>query len=282
MPVRLRPDLEEEFEALLDGNDLLRDFYAWVDSMNATYVSPHVALSAEGMIAAQYHIPEIGPAVMTLYQHAIGLRATLLLNECIHALNDDRMYSFVLTARSLLETGAGVVHYLGKLTEHAEAFPKDPAQALEFIRTLDMGITGSRFAWSDFVKGGASREALREQYAQTAKVASPASPTNVAGMVEKLERKLKATFPALGGTTNMAYAMLSDMCHPAVGGNLLIWSLDEERIVITGSYDLPKRKLLIKTVLPTLLICGGIILPAFEEMSALLETITTPFKDLPP
>lgn len=280
IPVRLNPDLEAEFKSLRDGEALLRGFYEWVDSMNATFVAPHTALSEQGMIAAKYQIPQIGRGVMEWYQRVVGLRATHLLNECVHALNENRMYSFVLTARALIEMGAGVAHYLAVLSDHADAFAKDPGRVLDFIKTLDTAITGSRFQWSDFTKGGTEREALREKYAKRMKVESATGPANVMTMIEKLERRLSAA--ECGGTAAMIHAMLSDVCHPAVGGNLLLWSLDGDRMVISGDYDLSKRRVLVTTIVPALYICAAIIGPAFADMDALVARVTAPFGAGPP
>ena len=79
---------------------------------------------------------------------------------------------------------------------------------------------GGRFDWVRWLLGGADVHALIAEYADEKAGPSPVPVKNVLDFVRALDDAVAAEEPPRGAI-RAVYALLCDVCHPAVGGYML-------------------------------------------------------------
>ena len=167
---------------------------------------------------------EILQVQITTVQTLHGKRLAEQLLDCIHALNEKRLYQLALSTRSVIEVVASLVSFETKVSALLIKGITTQSES-DFLNDLiDKAIRGGRFDWTKWLRDD-SRSKLVEAYAEYARGAKEPKPeieqTNVLTMVRSLGKRMSEQNPADEGLVELVYGLLSDICHPAAGGNIL-------------------------------------------------------------
>jgi hypothetical protein len=150
-------------------------------------------------------------------------RLTALLSSLVDHVNARRLLDCALAARAAMEFAGSLAFYERKLRQVFD--PKSaPVHQVEALTTIvDSAIRGGRFDWAPFIKGGADLKALVSEYSKkdSKPAAPPVSVKNTLDFVTALEESVVAQESSNAGAARTLYAVLCDICHPAVGGHLL-------------------------------------------------------------
>jgi len=210
------------------------------------------ALHAAGRPTAEYQ-----RAFAETFRRLLALRAAELSRAAVKALNERRLLGFALNARALLESAAVAAYYLARLKTALEAVPIDQNEVLTVLR---MGLTGSRFDWRGLFRDPGAVDECVAAYASGAPqlVASPA--TNILTMLNALARRLEELQVGSGAQMHFAYALLSDVAHPAFGSHLVYFQTTEPLLSVGA-----------EPADATLLGLSSIVLPRYALACSALE-----------
>ena len=265
-PVRLDAQLVADlpggpdFERVVSMVNDLAEFYLMAAGDAFGVLSP-VELHARGF-------GEVASARSRLlfFCRLLYLRAAELLPSAVRAVNESRLISFALATRGLLETAAVAGYHAECLAieEGATALPGD------YLNRLRAAVLAGRFDWQRYFADPAARLRLIEAYdANPGDQQPPDAARNIVTMVDKLGRRLGRTIPKARGTIHFDYALLSDICHPSAGSNL---------IFLAGSEPQMRAELVPQRV--TLLGLATLLLPCLAYSGAALKGILAELEEL--
>jgi hypothetical protein len=180
--------------------------------------------NAETMRTMNASLVETLQAHISAAQVSAGRRIAALLVDTIDLVNRRRLLASMLTLRGFLELVASVVYFERRVVERLVTGLSTQEELDAVLDDFRRALQGSRFDWGRWWTGGASVTTLVEDYRNAKKGDLPTADivqTNVATMIDHLEKAVTAVDPAAKGRVIMLYGMLSDMCHPAVGGDML-------------------------------------------------------------
>lgn len=164
---------------------------------------------------------------ITFLQVSLARRLTALLVSLIDHINAMRLLDAALSTRACIELAGAIVYYEKRITALLTAGICTQEQMDRFNDIVEKAIRGGRFDWIRWVRGGADLQRLIREYAD-----ENANPTvrvrvkNVWDFVKCLDEAVATEEPPLG-TIRTVYALLSDICHPAVGGYMLYLSVPQ-------------------------------------------------------
>ncbi|MFO0710812.1 MAG: hypothetical protein U0353_13280 [Sandaracinus sp.] len=162
---------------------------------------------------------------ITSIQTSLGRRAATLLCDTIALANQRRALAMMLTLRGFVELVAALVHFETRTTAKLAKGISTQAEMDELMAHLRRAGRGSRFDWQRWWMEGEDRKSLVEQYGKLKKPIDAPKPEveqiNVMTMIDHLDSEVSSLDPAAKGRVYLLYSMLSDMCHPAQGGDLL-------------------------------------------------------------
>jgi hypothetical protein len=154
-------------------------------------------------------------------QTSLARRLTDLLVGLIGHINDARLLEAALNTRACMELAGALVYYERQLTSLLTTGISTPAQMAQFNEVVKKATKGGRFDWARWLLGGADIHVLVAEYADaSAKPTSPVQIKNALDFVKALDDSVAAEEPP-PGAIRAAYALLCDVCHPAVGGYML-------------------------------------------------------------
>jgi len=210
-----RPDLQ----AVITKVHELTDFF--MNDAAADFAVPAPTL----LRAKGAKNPAVASSRLSFFRRLLTLRSASLISEAIPALNEARLLSFALAARGLLETAAlGAYH--GPKLEIALVATDLPGGYMDSLRAA---VMSSRFDWVKYLSDHATRQKMIDEYSSAPREQAPADQaTNVFTMVDRLADRLEGVMPRARGIVHLDYALLSDLCHPAAGSNL---------VFLTGASD---------------------------------------------
>lgn len=164
---------------------------------------------------------------ITFLQVSLARRLTALLVSLIDHINAMRLLDAALSTRACIELAGAIVYYEKRITALLTAGISTQEQMERFNDIVQKAIRGGRFDWIRWVRGGADLQTLITEYAdENANPTSPIRVKNVLDFVKCLDESVATEEPP-PGTIRTVYALLSDICHPAVGGYMLYLSVPQ-------------------------------------------------------
>ncbi len=259
-----RPDFANVFSTIHDLGDR---FSSWARS-DVSVVSPTV-LREKGASAAS-----VARAKVMFFHRLLVLRTAALVEDAVRSLNESRLVSFALATRGLLETAAFAAYHCGKLGMTAEAvtLPED------YEERLRAAVFASRFDWLRFFTDHVARIALVDAYdADPRKQEPEVKAVNPITALDALGARLKPQVEKARGIVHRDYALLSDICHPSAGSQLLFFAGSEPRM----KADLVPPRLTVVGIAEQLLPCLAYSMSVVMEVLADLEEIDERLGKLP-
>ena len=197
---------------------------ALIASFTKTHLVPWRVANAETARQMNATVVEAIQANVSAVQVSTGRRVATLLNDTVDLVNRRRLLASMLTLRAALELAASVVYFERRIVERLTKGISTQAELDALLEEVRRALQGGRFDWGRWWKGGADVAALVQEYRDAKKGAVPTAEivqTNVVTMIDHLERAATDLDPAAKGRVTMLYGLLSDMCHPAAGGDML-------------------------------------------------------------
>jgi len=228
---------------------------------------------------AQLELLPLGPVVRMFMRQAqlnFGRRLWTLLDDFIHLTNASRPYALAMVARALIETTAKLVHFREKCRPLENRVETDEAKIRAFLTEIDKVVYGSRFDWASLLK---SPQTLIDSYGKSMKKSLPArvEATNVITLVESLNKRHAQEFDEVG-MVGFLYSYLSDLVHPAAGGDMLVIRPAPGLPGVVRFGATPTREsirfLLLKAAVPSAEICCRHML-ALSQLTPLIEGFTS-------
>lgn len=218
-PVRLDDQLlaelpkNEAFEGVVKTIHDLGDFFLKSAGDGFDVPAPsEIAPGAGASVAARSRL---------MYFHRLLiLRTAALLSDAVRSMNEDRLLTFALCTRGVLETAAAGAYHAQRLAVDPEA----TALPYDYWQRLRGAVLASRFDWLRFFNNPAERVAMIHAYDDDPKKLLPPDPAaNVLTMLDVLGARLRASVNKARGHVLHDYALLSDLSHPSAGSNLVFF-----------------------------------------------------------
>lgn len=216
---------------------------------------------------------------LRFFRRLLVLRGAELLRDSVGAMNESRLVSFALAARALLETAAVAVYHAERLgiDDGATSLPGD------YNDRLRAAVLAGKFDWRKFLADPASRLALIDAYdADFKKQQPPDAAKSVVVMVDELGVRLGKVVPKGRGRVHFDYALLSDMCHPSAGSNLIYLAEADPSL---RAELLPQRVTLLgiaTVLLPCVAYSAHTLVDVLGELDGLADRLGTPALASPP
>lgn len=164
---------------------------------------------------------------ITFLQVSLARRLTALLVSLIDHINAMRLLDAALSTRACIELAGAIVYYEKRITALLTAGISTQKQMERFNDIVQKAIRGGRFDWIRWVRGGADLQTLITEYAdENANSTSPIRVKNALDFVKCLDESVATEEPP-PGIIRTVYGLLSDICHPAVGGYMLYLSIPQ-------------------------------------------------------
>jgi hypothetical protein len=164
---------------------------------------------------------------ITYIQVSLARRLAALLVSLIDHINGVRLLDAALSTRACLELAGALVYYEQRITALMTTGVSTPHEMDRLNDIVRKATRGGRFDWVRWLSGGADLQALIAEYAvEGAKPRSPMQGKNVTDFIDALDSAVAAEEPP-PGAIRAVYALLCDLCHPAVGGYMLYVSLPQ-------------------------------------------------------
>lgn len=205
-------------------------------------------------------------AKLQFFHRLMVLRATELVQEAVRCMNESRLVSFALAARALLETAAFAAYHVSRLAvpEDATALPEG------YEERLRAAVFASRFDWLKFFTDHAARLKLIDAYdADPGKQESPVKAVNPLTALDALGRRLKPHAAKARGIVHRDYAMLSDICHPSAGSQLIFFAGAEPHMRADLVPQRPTVLGIAEQFLPTVALSAQALVDVLAELELL-------------
>ena len=216
---RLDPQLVAELPSLPEFKSVLTSIHELVDFFSAAAADPFSVGAPSEFHARNIGGPPVAMSKLLLFNRLLYVRTAELMPAAIRALNESSLVMFAQATRGVLETAA-VATYHAKQLEIEDGATALPTGYDDRIRAA---VLSSRFNWRRLlVEDPNARLALIDAYnVDPDGQVPPDAAKNIVTMVEKLARRIGEVVPKGRGVVRFDYALLSDMCHPSVGSNLI-------------------------------------------------------------
>ena len=205
----------------------LRGLEKGAEAFVGRYRLPLALASHEARRKGGATVVETIQAAITGFQFDCGRRMADLLEDIIVLVNGKRVLAAVLAARGFIELCAAAAYLEEGLVGRAVAGIRNQQDLDEVTSLLDTMRVGSTFDWERFLGTEERRRDLLEAYAKGDKEGvKPAHfRRNVETMLKVLDRRFAKVDPGRKGYAVAFHSMLSDICHPAVGGTMLYFDV---------------------------------------------------------
>lgn len=160
---------------------------------------------------------------LTSLRFSYGRRLATLYCDAIDSINRRRVLLGALALRSFIEFTGGLLHFEKRITPKIRHGIDTQAQLDELMAIFRTALHGGRFNWEQFL--GGDMNALISAYGSAAshnqEPAADIRQKSTAHFVSEAEEQVTKRWPNRAGIVRLVYAVLSDVCHPSRGGDLL-------------------------------------------------------------
>lgn len=214
-------------------------------------------------------------------QIAYGRRLATVYCDAVEAISRRRLLLASLALRAYLELTGALTHFEQRLTRRLVEGVSTQEQMDEVNKLLRVGLLGGRFDWEPFLRGGSAMDQLIDHYAKakdhehepSQAVVQKSSGTFVA----ELEKQIGKHWPAHKGKVRALYAILSDMCHPSVGGDLLFAEIPQRAGWIehrAEPHDEVLKDFVRRIALPVLLDISQVTFGSLKRIESVAESLS--------
>lgn len=152
--------------------------------------------------------------------------------DSVDSLARRRLHLASLALRAYLELTGAHLYFEQRLTKRLVDGVSTQEQMDEVNGLLRVGVLGGRFDWSPFFQGGDPMEQLIAEYAKAKdhehEPSQDIRQKSPAVFVSEVEKHFAKQWPMHKGKIRAIYAMLSDICHPSVGGDLFFAEISQQ------------------------------------------------------
>lgn len=194
------------------------------------------------------------------------LRGTELVQEAVRCMNESRLVAFALAARGMLETAAFAAYHIHHLAiaDGSTALPEG------YDDRVRAAVFGSRFNWLKHLSDHAARLALIDGYDADPDKQEPAvRAVNVLTALDALGRRLKPLDAKARGLVRRDYALLSDMCHPSAGSQLIFFAGPEPQLRAELTPWRPTLLGIAEQLLPTVALSAQALVDILSDLEEL-------------
>ncbi len=157
--------------------------------------------------------------------------------DAVDALSRRRLHLAALALRAYVELTGALLHFDRRLSALLTKGIRNQDDMTKLHNLLKQGLTGGRFDWTAYAKGGADMERLLRDYASAKnhddEPTQSVRQKSTGAFVEALEIDVAKRWPPHAGKVRAIYAMLSDICHPSVGGDLFFVDVPQKEDCIS-------------------------------------------------
>lgn len=164
---------------------------------------------------------EIIQAAIGLFQLLNGRRFAEHLSDLIWALNRRRLYTAALVTRALIELASSIVYVEVKVTSALRSGIRTQEDLRTLLNVFERAVRGGTIDWARWLMGGETRRQIMEEYAEGKRPRASLMQARVGEMKNFLDERLAASSPESKGLIHLIYGILSDICHPSAGAQLL-------------------------------------------------------------
>lgn len=199
----------------------LHEFQEGVQKFWATYSVGIMIAADETVVVEGGTIEESFQLRLTYVQVSLARRLTELLVNLVDHINNIRLLDAALGLRACLELAGALVYYEKRLMSLLTSGISTQEQMDRFNDIIKKATRGGRFDWDRWFLQGADLQALIAEYAdENTKPTSPIPVKNVFDFIKALDESIATEEPPRG-IIRAVYGLLSDICHPAVGGYMI-------------------------------------------------------------
>jgi hypothetical protein len=213
-------------------------------------------------------------------QMSFGRRLGTIYQDAVHALGRRRLHLGALALRAYVELGGALSLYESRLSRMLVKGIVDQPSLDDLMKVIREAVGGGRFDWAPFFEGGAAADELLKRYADASSVEK--EPTqeirqrSVATFVSHLDERFAEDHPRHSGRIRVLYAMLSDIGHPAFGGDLFFAEVPQEPGWITHRaepHDDVVRDFVRRIALPVLLDVATLVATELKRLGSLADSL---------
>lgn len=169
---------------------------------------------------------------MARMQVSYGRRLATLYCDAVDSIARSRLHLASLALRAFLELTGAHLYFEQRLRKFLVAGISTQEEMDKINELIRTALLGGRFDWKPFFVGGAAMEQLLAEYAKArdhlTEPPAEIKQKSPAAFVKELEKHVATQRPDQKGMVRAIYAMLSDICHPSRGGDLLFTEIPQE------------------------------------------------------
>jgi len=262
--------IENSFLAIeRNANDLYRVYY-----MPTARIAQ---LGAKKAMGATF-IEELQAAISS-FQILTGKRLAEQYVSLIELLNHRRLYAAALTTRAIIEVTASVVYFDASIIPSLTKGIRSRQEMDDLAALIEKHLRAGRFDWKRWLGESKFRDELIKEYADKKDEPKPEIlQTNVVTMIKYLDDRVSLKDQSQKGMIKLIYAVLSDICHPAVGAHILLLanrSADGWYVADSEPTDELLRWYCLNTTVPVLERIHDVIKDCFYRLRYVAETLQT-------
>lgn len=266
---------------LAGGDDKLRSGLAQVER-NAQQFSDHYCVASTFPAQQDPSIPVVQQlwTDIAALQISYGRRLATMYCDSVDSLGRGRLHLAALGLRAFLELTGALLVFEQRITKRLLAGVGEQQELEEVNQLLRVGILGGRFHWAPFAQGGGAMDQLVTDYAKAKK--DEDEPTqdvrqkSTAAFVAELEKVFARHWPEHKGKVRVLYAVLSDICHPSLGGDLLFVDLSQSVGVVkhrAEPHDEMLRDFVRRIALPILLDVSQLTVWSLKRLGQVADSL---------
>lgn len=209
---------------------------------------------------------------LAMLQDSYGRRLAILYCDAIESINRRRLHLAALALRAIVELAGAIIYYERRVLKLLGSGIGSQEQRDRLEDLFRFALEGSRFRWNQF-----SVEeflGLLGEYARASDHEHEPKPDRLqkssAAFVAEVERQAAVRWPQRKGSVRLVYALLSDMCHPSLGGNVLLEEAQDEAGWVKYRHE-PADEMLgffvLFAALPVLVNVSAVALESLEKLA---------------
>jgi hypothetical protein len=213
-------------------------------------------------------------------QIAYGRRLATMYCDSVDCVGRRRLHLASLALRAYLELTGVLIYFEQRLTRRLVDGVASQAQMDELNELLRVGVLGGRFDWAPFFQGGARMDQLIAAYAKAKdhehEPAQAVRQKSTGAYIAEVDKHFGKRWPEHQGKVRAVYAMLSDICHPSVGGDLFFAEVPQQPGWVTHRaepHDEMIKDFVRRVALPVLLDISQITVWSLKRLGQVADSL---------